>query len=354
MWRSVNSGQADVARVADVSVATVSLALNNHPRVSARTRLRVQEAARRLGYVPNAAAKRMARARFRKAGVELNEIGFALFCAKHAEMNAAYLSILQGAESRVAEAGSILIFARITEDTELIKLDTLMKTGAVDGWLFLGAVSDKAIQRVRGWKKPLVVLGDHAAAVPVNTVTIDSRAGGVLAARALADMGHKRVAFLGATMRYAYQQNLRDGFLAEASVLGMPIDPGRVLTHQTVEDGGLIGALLKLIRKDSTLTGVFVSEPGMSSAVMGALCAQGIKVPGRLSVIGCENTAGWFPAGLARVELAPVEVGRAGAALLYEMATDMDAPPREIRIAPRLVAGLTCAAAPEPKAKRKD
>lgn len=68
--------QLEVAKAAVVSACTVSLALNNHPRVSARTALRVQQVADQLGYVPNHAARQLIRARFgASAHVDLRQVG---------------------------------------------------------------------------------------------------------------------------------------------------------------------------------------------------------------------------------------------------------------------------------------
>src|SRR5215510_8935651 len=90
-----------IARAADVSIPTASLALNDHRRVSARTKRRVSEVAAKLGYVPNQAARRLAKARFTQHSRKLDQVGFILYDKTGPELDGPYLSLMRGVEHQL-------------------------------------------------------------------------------------------------------------------------------------------------------------------------------------------------------------------------------------------------------------
>lgn len=111
--------QIDVARVAGVSPATASLALNNHPRVSAKTTLHVQRVAKRLGYVPNHAARQLIRSRFGPSpNGDLSQVGMACFWAPEdaGALNPTDMAFINGVEQGVAGHSGVLVYLRHTGD----------------------------------------------------------------------------------------------------------------------------------------------------------------------------------------------------------------------------------------------
>jgi LacI family transcriptional regulator len=127
--RVSRGSQRDVARAAQVSVATVSLALNNHPRVSRKTCLRVAEIASQLGYVPNQAARRLAQTRFRREPkTSFDQVGFIYLEPAGAGPGAlagSCLAAMSGAEHELARLGAALLFVRLTGAKQWDKVDRL-------------------------------------------------------------------------------------------------------------------------------------------------------------------------------------------------------------------------------------
>jgi len=189
--------QSEIAAKAGVSKATVSLALNNHPRVSARTRHKVMEVARQLGYVPNHAARKLAQRRFDGGATRgLDRIGFVIVDdARGLEITAPYLAILKGAEHSISSRGGMLTFLRCDQESRRQKLSALAHAGEVDGWLLVGRVNDELVRIVKALGRPFVALGDHECSDPVNSVMVDNEAVGRMAVQHLATAGHKCIGF---------------------------------------------------------------------------------------------------------------------------------------------------------------
>ena len=102
----------EMARKLSVSLCTFSHALNGHPRVSERTRHRVMEAARENGFVPNHAARRLVRARFKPKDSCLSQVGFLFLDDGEAAPGPWCLLLLRGAEQALHEVDASLTFVR--------------------------------------------------------------------------------------------------------------------------------------------------------------------------------------------------------------------------------------------------
>src|SRR5689334_21073463 len=156
----------DVARAAGVSLPTVSFALIDHPRASAKTRRPVLETAQRLGYVTNHAARRLARARTPRKKSSFEQIGFLYVASGDFTLDAVCIAMMHGAERALTSLGACLIFVRADEQ-EWDKVESIVRSGLVDAWLVAGRIDDRIIERLKRFHLPHVVLGDHKCAKPV-------------------------------------------------------------------------------------------------------------------------------------------------------------------------------------------
>jgi DNA-binding LacI/PurR family transcriptional regulator len=328
-----------IAKVCAVDPATVSLALNNHPRVAASTRLRIQAEARRLGYVPNQAARRLARGRFTRNARAIERVGAVLFDC-HIPLRGAYMTLLSGVEQESSDRGGMLVFLRETRDNPGRRLFELGRSGAVDGLVLFGAVDDAAVRQAQTTGLPFVVLGDYVSAIPVHHATVDYPAMGQLAVRHLWDLGHRRIGFLGASMRFGYQREIRDGVKAELRRLGLAVDTEWFQTREGLPILDLTTPVRRLLARRVRPTALVLGESNEATDQLSVLSQAGVKAPDDISLVFCESSDAGPPVpGSTYVDVSMSAVGVAAVALLRQVAAEPDGPSRRVLVTPHLVEG---------------
>src|SRR5690606_20429472 len=205
----------DVARLAGVAVGTVSNVLNDRPTVSPETRERVLEVIRRIGYVPNATARRL------RSG-EVTTIGAVVLDLA----NPFFTEIARGIEDRLAQDGYVLMLASSDEnlDRERRYLDLLLQQG-VRGVLVTPAGADlDHLREIRDRGTDVVLLDAYSREFP--SVGVDDVAGGALAAAHLLDGGRSRLAFFNGphTVRQCAERHAG----VERAFLTRELDPAAV------------------------------------------------------------------------------------------------------------------------------
>ena len=337
---------SDIAAAASVSVATASLALNHHPRISARTSLRVHEIAARMGYVPNHAARRLARSRFSSGGRRrLDRIGFVTVGKNNMEIDAASLALLHGAEQQAFEFDATVTFVRMRSDADHEKVTRVAQSGGVDGWLLTGYVDDTSLDLVRAPHAPCVVIGSHRCTRPVHSVDINYVAAGQLAAQHLASLGHTRIGYIGACMNYFYQQSTFHGFRSAIRELGMDLNEKLIQTvefDRTLRVDDLLNNLLTMKPRPTALV---VPELHFTDRVIGLLNQLKMAIPNEISLLGCTlDRETEIPENITCVELPATQLGRVSASMLREIAAEPTAATRQVLISPIIKEGTTCAA----------
>ena len=177
----------DVARVAGVSIKTVSNVIHDYPHVSNRTRERVQRAIDDLGYRPNALGRRLATGRT------------GLIALAFADVSVPYFSELARVVSAAASERGYRPLLELTGGTLQGERAVVSSSeaGLVDGVIFQPSVmSSKEIAQHRG-DVPLVLLGEGAAPLSVDHVMIDNVAAATEATHHLIALGRRRIAFAG-------------------------------------------------------------------------------------------------------------------------------------------------------------
>jgi len=327
--------QADIARVAGVSQATVSVVLGGNRtgvRLSERTRLRVLEAAERLGYVPDPVAKRLASSRDNLLGVYTSTPAFTGSCAP----------ILAGVEAEAAALGKDLIMftaAGAAPDHARIR-----RTRLADGCLFLGGhVPADALGELLAAGFPIVSIGRRAElGGRIPHVGADYVAASAEVITRLARAGHRRVHYLREPDDAPSSGDRERGVRAAAADGGLSV----VVTRT---DGTDLGAAAIRHWLDDGVTALVVEETETGAvfhATQRALREAGVSVPGDLSLA----VLGRPPAGTAGPQLSGFDVprralGRAAVRLLASLVEPGETSPHRLLTCPP-VAGETIATVP--------
>jgi len=298
------------------------------------------ETATQLGYVPHHAARRLARARAHSHATSFDQVGLIYLAGLDIHLDTICLEMMGGAEHELANLQASLTFVRIQDESDWNKVDRLTRAGGVDGWLIYGAVDDEVVNRLKPGKLPFVILGDHRCAQPVYAVNIDNHAVGRLAVQHLASLGHRRIAFLGSTGRYVYQQRTLEGFRAAVKELSLD-DDERLTGNLSSWTDGVAKRLIDWLRNaDPMPSAVFASEYDWAPWVHVMLKEARIEVPREISLLGYGIAASATRReNFTRIELPMTEVGRQGALLLHRVASESHVGSSEVKIPPSLIEG---------------
>jgi len=311
---------ADVARLADVSVMTVSNVVNDREdRVGAETRRRVLEVIATTGYRVNMPARHLRQGRTGSIVLAVPDFASAYF----GELAARLAERLRPHGFRL-----VMELTRGTLDDELETLSSPHLDGhdAIILSMTAGTARDLVDAQPR---KPLVVIGERSVPSDFDHVAMDNVGGARLATEALLDAGARRIAVIGGqvdgpeSMPVLRTQGYRDA-LASKSV---PWDEGLVISSGVgLADGKL--AIMSLIEAGVQFDAVFGLTDAAALGAMSALAATGRRVPHDVKVVGWDNTelATYAVPPLSSVEPDNSAMADAIVRLLLRRLDDADAP----------------------------
>lgn len=309
----------EVAKRAGVGVGTVSRVLNDHPRVSAATRARVQQVIRELDYRPSHTARRLSLGRTMTVGVLVP------FVAHRSAVER-----IRGVVERLESTSyDLALFNVQTIDQRRELYRSLADRGRVDGLMVVSLPpSDTEVARFRSGGIPLVLVDTRHP--EVSGVIVDDVAGGALATRHLIELGHRRIGFVGdlPDQRFGFRAGLdrHAGYRAELAAHGLTIDSALerqgAFGHETAR-----AFATDLLALADPPTGVVATSDTQALGVLEAARDAGVRVPEQLSVIGYDDIEMAAYADLTTVRQPLNETGACGAELLLELLEGVEGPP---------------------------
>ncbi len=315
---------ADVARHAGVSTATVSRCLNSPDQVVERTRERVLEAVKELGYAPNFSARALAAKRTYTVGAVLPTMENAIF----ARGVQAFQEELHGLGYTLLVASSLY-----QSDVEEEQIRTLVARGA-DALLLIGYHRDPKVYRFlekRG--VPVMIAWAHHRGEMRASVGFDNFASMKELALTAIDLGHRKVAVISAEQ--ASNDRARDrvlGVRAAMQECGLdPKDLALVETTYTVENG--VVAFESLMQKTDRPTLVMCGNDVLAVGALRAARTLGLQVPQDVSITGFDDIelATVVDPPLTTVHVPHRDMGRRAARALVSMINGQH-PPAAIKL----------------------
>ncbi|WP_055481623.1 LacI family DNA-binding transcriptional regulator [Sphaerimonospora mesophila] len=275
----------DVARAADVSLATASRALNGM-RVTPHLRERVLLAAERLAYTPNAHARALAGGAHRTVGVVCHDVSDPYFAA------------IAGGVMRVAADNDLLVMLASTfSDPEReIAYVSMLRAERAHAILLIGSgFEDLHWERaLEAELKPyldgrgrVAVISRHRS-LRVDTVLPENRAGAAAMARAMLEMGHRRFAVLTGPPVLTTVADRLGGFRAELRKAGVKLAAADIVEGPFTRDGGY-AAMTRLLDQGTRATCVFAVADVMAIGACAAVRDRGLSVPDDVSVAGFDD-----------------------------------------------------------------
>lgn len=326
----------EVARLAGVSIATVSAALSGKHFVSAELKERIRAAVEELGYAPNAMASGLKRGATSLIGLIVPDI-----------TNPFFTEIVHGVQRRAAEAGYTVILGvsddRAPREAELIRL---MRSHQAAGTIVVpcGSESDCLRLEAHAAAMPIVAVDNAPLGLNIDTIVLDNRRAAELATAHILGLGHERIGIVtGPAHRFVARERVL-GFeaLLERSGIAVPEENmSRGEFH--VETGR--DAALSLLSRSPRPTAIFVANNQMLIGVMQAVAQMGLSVPRDVSIASIDDFP-WAEAFVPALTTVRQPVDRMAEAaldcLMSRIAGDTHSP-RRIVMQPELVIRQSCA-----------
>jgi LacI family transcriptional regulator len=269
----------EIAKRAKVSTATVSRTINRVPTVDPALAKRVMKVVEDMGYYPNTAARALVSGKSRIFGLIVSEI-----------TNPFFPEIVQAFEDIAVQNHYEILLTSTVHDPKRMELAVRrMIERRVDGVAILTfGMEDALIEDLRFRKVPLVFVDVGPQAAGVTNIRVNYQQGIREAVSHLANLGHKRIAFVAGPTNLKSAMARRAAFEAAMQENGLTVDSELIVTGDHKVEGG-IAAMAQLAALSKKPTAILCSNDMTAVGVMREAYDRGITIPRELSVIGFDD-----------------------------------------------------------------
>ena len=277
MKKSSQITSIEVAKLAGVSQSSVSRAFSQEGPVSVKTRRKVLEAARKLGYQPNAMARSLITRRTRMVGMVIANV----------HNNHFYTEVLDLLSRKFQELGQKVMLFIVNRDQNLDDILPQLLEYQVEGILLTAAtLSSKMAEECERWGRPVTMINRYVPGVYASWFCCANYEGGKMVARLLLDSKHQRPAFLAGSEDTTTSIDRERGFM---EILNQEkVKALREVGEYTYQDA--YDAALRLLDRAEPADAIFCANDIMALGVMDAAKnGLGLKVPEEVSIIGFDD-----------------------------------------------------------------
>ena len=331
----------ELARHLNLSTTTVSRALNGYPEVGEGTRKRVAEQALKLGYRPNAHARRLATGR-------AHAIGHVFPSDRTVTIDPLFADFISGASEVYEAHGFDVMMHTSGMEDDLSVYRRYAQAGTVDGVVVLGPrIEDERIALLNELKLPFIVHGRMGDAEEGYAwMDIDNRGAFYRATKLLTDLGHRRIGLLNAPEHMTFASHRRQGYERALTDRGFDADPYITSTGLMTEENGY-RQTRRILQTANPPTALILGNMLLVSGAMRALYEMGLVIGNDVSLIAHDdglpflNADGLVPS-LTTMSSSIRQAGGRVAELLLGMITDAEAEkPKELWKVDLIVRGST-------------
>ncbi len=276
---STNVDIHTVARLANVSIATVSRTVNHIPTVNPKMAKRVWEVIKELNYFPNTQARSLVSGRSRLLGLIVSEI-----------TNPFFPELIQGFEDVAVEHGYEVLIGSTNYDPERMKscIRRLVERKAEGVAVMTFGIEEPLLEQLADRKVPLVFVDVGPERPGISLLKVDYFHGIRQGVQHLAALGHRDIAFVTGPHQLHSAQSRLAAFHRATRECGIVVDAERIIEGDHTMDGGMIAAE-KLLADAKLPTAVMCSNDVTAIGVLHTAYRAGLRVPDDLSVIGFDD-----------------------------------------------------------------
>lgn len=314
----------DVARLAGVSVSTVSHVLNETRKVNATTRERVESAIAETGYRRNVVARSLAAGRTHTVGLSISAL-----------TNPYFGSLVHAIEQRLAAAGLVMFLGDSHDDpaAERRVVDSLLDR-QVDGIIVAPSADAerKTIPTIQANGTPFVLI-DRGVEIPCDQVAPENVESAARLTDHLLDLGHRRIAVVRGLAGITSSTERVDGFFRAMADRGVEVDPRYVLDgHSRVDDAE--HAVRAVLSAPDRPTAIVSLNNSMTIGTVKTARALGLDIPSDVALVSYDDFE-WSDLFEPRLTAAGQDVGTMGRAavdMLLERIDGYDGPARRVQV----------------------
>ena len=325
---------SDIARELNITAATVSRALNDHPGIKETTKKAVKETAIKLNYQPNRLASSLRLGKSNIIGVIIPS----------AEINF-FGSVVHGIEKVANENNYNVLIYQTNELYEYEKrgVQTFLQS-QVDA--ILASISKETINldhynEIKKRGVPLILFDRVSDALDVSSVVVDDYAGAFAATKHLIEQGCRRIAHIGGQQHVTIFNQRLKGYIDALNVHNILVNEDMIVYGKVSIESGT-ECMQKLLGGRLQPDGVFAVEDFTALGAMQAIKSANKKIPDEIAIIGFANEAfgEYLTPSLSTVNQQTVHMGEEAAKLFFEAKGKSDiykTKPRKLVLEPELI-----------------
>lgn len=325
----------DVASKAEVSISTVSRVVNGNRPVHPDIRDRVLKVVEELDYRANFLARGLRQSNTCMIGLIIPD-----------NANPFYAELARAIEDAGFTRGYSVILCNsdLLEEKQQAYIDVLL-LHKVDGVILINMLLPpfKSIERIVVENIPIVIANINTLVPDFDQVMVDDHRGGYLAGQYLLHLNHQRIGCITYSQPLSYKTARIVGFRQALAEVGIDLTTKDFAIGNGRYESGY-QAIQELLRRRHDLTAIFVFNDLMALGAIGALHAQGIRVPEDISIIGYDNIvyAATFEPALTTIAQPIAAIGQECIARLLECIQQPDKPPTHITLPVELIERVSC------------
>lgn len=326
----------DVARLAGVSISTVSNVLRGNKAVSDSLRQQVHNAVQKLGYQPNPIASGLKSKSTMSIAIAIADIHRIFFP-----------QVIKGIQEVCSERGYLV---NICDTNDSLAEEQRVIQNLVGNWvdgIILDSVCDGADaeyiaalgRHFKGRKRiPCVSLERDFHAQGIDSVVVHNARGGEMAAQHLIETGCTRFVYLSGPPAAGLSAERLRGFCQALSQRGLQFPHSHVLQADYAPASGY-RAMRDFLQREVSFDGVFAASDQLAIGAIKAMREVGLRIPEDVRIVGFDNTfvASFVEPSLTTIHVPKLQMGRRAAELLLERIANPDRPAELVEVPIRLV-----------------
>ncbi|UQY43485.1 HTH-type transcriptional regulator GalR [Erwinia sp. PK3-005] len=269
----------DVAKLAGVSVATVSRVINDSPKASENSRLAVFSAMEQLQYHPNANARALAQQSTETIGLVVGDVSDPFFGA-----------MVKAVDEIAWQTGNFLLIGNgyHNEVKERQAIEQLMRHRCAALVVHAKKIADDELENLMQQMPGMVLLNRSLPAFQQRCIALDDRYGAWLATRHLIQQGHDQIAYICSTHTISDAEERLQGYYDALREHSLPCNDRLVAFGEPDEVGGE-QAMTELLGRGRNFTAVACYNDSMAAGALAVLSDNGVRVPEEMSLIGFDD-----------------------------------------------------------------
>ncbi|HBG16460.1 MAG TPA: LacI family transcriptional regulator [Firmicutes bacterium] len=337
----MNTTMKDIAKIAGVSINTVSRALNDKPEINEKTRRRIKRIARELNYTPNSIAASLASRKTKTIGLIIPDICDPFFAQQ-----------ARGVEDTAKEEGYSVILLNTDEISEAeLKAVATLRSIRVAGLMLTSVFpGTDHIENLNKQKVPLVLLNRRCQEIDTNYVINDNQKGAYKATKHLIKLGHKKIGVILGPQRITSVLDRYVGYKKAMAEAGIELSEKYIVYGENLKPS--TGEILaeQLLRNNPRPTAILAYCDSLAIGAYAAARNMGLSIPEELALVGYDDIpyAQYFEIPLTTVAQPAYNMGKAACKIILEKiklgGDEKDLESQHIVFEPELVIRKSCGA----------